>query len=246
MKLRRGLQVSLLLLFVIIVAACAQRAVPDGELEAARGQYSPEVKNGAWLYVDFGCVRCHGLGGRGRDLLPASGPSLVSAEFKKTFPKGAEFDGALLQMIKNGAIIEKDGVASMPAWNSILSDEEIGDIVAYIRAGLPNLNVPVSGTRTGQEIYTSFACTKCHGPLGTGGIRNQAASSPSHQIIPKIGGPGFKQKFGSREMVRSVVLHGRLVDQGRPGVVYMPAWGKIGTAAEIDILVEYIWNSSGE
>ncbi|MBI2952737.1 MAG: c-type cytochrome [Chloroflexi bacterium] len=242
MKVWRGSLLLILFLSAIVIVACSRGTVSGTSSSGEGVQYSAEVTNGGWFYVNYGCVQCHGLGGRGRDLMPAAGPSLVSTDFKKAFPKGPQFDSALVQMIKNGAIIEKDGVASMPAWNGILTDENMGDIVAYIRAGLPDLGLPIPGTRTGQEIYSSFACSKCHGELGVGGIRNIAASNPEQRTIPKLGGADFRGKFGSPANVRAVILHGSLVDQGRPGVVYMPAWGRIGTAEEIDRIVDYIWN----
>ncbi len=145
-------------------------------------------------------------------------------------------------MIRNGSIVEDTRAASMPAWNGILSDEDMQNIVAYIRAGLPDLGVPIPPARTGEEIYRAFACVKCHGEIGIGGIRNIAESAPEHRIIPTIGGPGFKKKFGSPEELRKIILNGKLVEEGRPGVVYMPAWGKIGTADQIETLVEYLWN----
>lgn len=248
--IRRELALASLLLFAAIVAAACSygpSSASSATTASAAGASDPrsaQITKGAWLYVEYACVQCHGTGGRGRGLITASGPSLVSTEFKKAFPRQPDFDIAIINMVRNGSIIEDDRAASMPAWNGILSDEEIQSIVAYIRAGLPDMSVPLPPTRTGDELYRAFACVKCHGEIGKGGIRNIAASTPEHKIIPAIGGPAFRAKFGSIDEVRNIILHGRLVEGGRPGVVYMPAWGKIGTADQMETIIRYIWDIS--
>ncbi len=245
MRIRRELLLApLALTTLIIVVACS---LPSAGSLSSGGSvpYPPEVVKGAKLYVDYACVQCHGLGGRGRGSLQASEPSLTSDEFKRTFPKGdARYDEALVNVIRNGAIIDEGRAASMPAWNGVLSDDDMRNIVAYIRAGLPVVDSTIPRAGTGEEVYIAFACVKCHGELGKGGVRNVAASTPDLQTISALGGPDFKKKFDSSEKIRAVVLNGRLVDGGRPGVVYMPAWGKIGTADQIEKVMQYITNSS--
>lgn len=242
MQRQRLLLVVLLIalfLLLLFVVACGTRQVSSRA--SASEDYSADVWNGAWLYVEYACVQCHGLGGKGRSALQVSGPSLVSAEFRRTYPKDPRYDQALVNLIRNGLITEGDRAASMPAWNGILSDEEIRSIVAYIRSGLPDVGVPLLRARTGEEIYRAFACIKCHGPLGTGGIRNAGASETEHQSIPPLGGSEFKQKYESVDKIREVVLNGRIVEGGKPGVLYTPAWGKIGTADQIEKVIEYIY-----
>ncbi|MBI4319753.1 MAG: c-type cytochrome [Chloroflexi bacterium] len=232
---------SLFLLLALAVAACSSASTSSSSTRSAEPS-AAEIARGSTLYVDYGCMQCHGLGGRGRTALAVSGPSLTSNEFKKAFPKETRFDTALVNSIRNGAIIEEGRAASMPAWNGILSDQDVQEIVSYIRAGLPDQGVTIPRVGTGEEIYNAFACVKCHGQPGTGGMRNVAATTPEHQTIPAIGGPEFKKRLDSIDKVRNVVLYGRIVENGRPGVVYMPAWGKIGTADQIEKVLEYIWN----
>jgi cbb3-type cytochrome c oxidase subunit III len=239
---------SLLVVVSIIAVACAARSEAVGEPSSsgASPKYSVEVARGAELYVSYACVQCHGLSGRGRKLIPTSGPSLVSADFKKAFPRQPDVDATLVQMIRNGAILEGNRAASMPAWNGILTDDGMANIVAYIRSGLPDLQIPISKASTGEEAFRAFACVKCHGELGKGGNINQAAATSEHRIIPTLGGESFRKRLGSKGEVRKVLLHGRLVEGGRLGVVYMPAWGRIGTADQIEQLANYIWSFDGE
>ncbi len=246
MRIRRELFLApLFLLSAIFATACSESLAANSAAAASSQAISAEVAKGAWLYVDYACIQCHGLGGRGGSLLHASGPSLISVDFKKAFPRDPKFDAALVSMIRNGSIIEDGRAASMPAWNGILSDEDMQNIVAYIRAGLPDMGVPVPQTRTGEEIYKSFACVKCHGEIGTGGIRNAAAVTSEHKIIPALGGQDFRKQLSSVEKLRKIILNGKLVEHGRPGVVYMPAWGKIGTADQIEKVIQYIWDFAG-
>lgn len=242
--MKRSYQILLVVLGCIlffILTACGERRIISREA-AAREQVKPEVLRGAWLYVEYACVQCHGLGGKGRSAIQPVGVSLVSTEFKRAFPRATSFDQALVNIIKNGSITEGDRTASMPAWNGILAEQEMWYIVSYIRAGLPDLGVPLLSTGTGEQIYRAFACIKCHGPLGTGGVRNVAVTNPDHQVIPPLGGPEFRKKYPDSETVRKVILNGRLVEGGRTGVVYAPAWGKIGTAEQIEKVLDYLYS----
>lgn len=230
-----------LLVASILLIGCAGRSTSRASAAPKSQTYSAEAQKGAWLYMEYACVQCHGIGGAGASLIRGSGPSLTSSDFKSAFPKEEMYDEALVNIIRNGLIRENDRPASMPAWNGILSEEDIRNIVAYIRAGLPDLGVPLPPAKTGEQIYKAFACNKCHGPLGTGGIRNVAAVDPAHQVIPALGGPSFKERVTSKDELRKHLLNGKFVEDGRTGVLYAPAWGRIGTAEQIEKVVDYIW-----
>lgn len=223
--------------FLFLLEATVDRPIKAPVAGASRSN-NEEVSRGAGLYVEYACVQCHGLGGKGRSALQISGTSLVSTEFRRAFP----LDAAVVDVIKNGSIAKGDRATSMPAWNGILPDEDIRAIAAYIRSGLPEMGVPLPPISSGEEIYRAFACVKCHGPLGTGGIKNVAATDPAHQVIPALGGPEFRRKYDGPDKVRRVLLSGKLVEGGRTGVVYAPAWGKIGTAEEIEKVIEYLYS----
>ncbi len=241
----RLIPVALILVAIGAVTVGCIGQVSQRVSGTSAANYPADVLKGGGLYAEYACVQCHGVGGRSASALRGTGPSLVSNEFKRTFPKGVSYDSALVSVIRNGMISENDRAASMPAWNGILSEEDMLNIVAYIRASLPDVGVPVPGAQTGEDVYRAFACDKCHGPLGAGGIRNVAARDPGHQVIPALGGADFKKRLRSKDEVRTRLLEGTFVEEGRTGVLYGPAWGKIGTADQIEKVIDYIWEFGG-
>jgi len=79
--------------------------------------------SGREIYVNT-CIRCHGIEGTG-----ASGVKLVPPPADLTSPVVQErLDGTLFRRIHDG----KPNTA-MGAWKHSLSDEEIWDVLAYVR-----------------------------------------------------------------------------------------------------------------
>ena len=76
---------------------------------------------GAFLYQRYGCINCHGpngLGGVPNPLSPdLSIPPLVGADFHGEFD-----DQAIAQIIRDGSVIGKQPIVSMPHWGTILTD----------------------------------------------------------------------------------------------------------------------------
>lgn len=85
----------------------------------ARAQSSEaDEKAGAVLFRDKGCAFCHGVGGVGTD----KGPSLAGIRDNKEWP--AE---KMTHQIMNGG-------QKMPPFGEALTDQEIAQLVAYLRA----------------------------------------------------------------------------------------------------------------
>jgi mono/diheme cytochrome c family protein len=89
-----------------------------GEGEASPAPAAGDPANGASVYA-LNCAACHGEEAAGG----AVGPTLVSAELK------AQDDDFYRQVILNG----RSGT-TMPAWEGRLSEQEIEDVIAFLRS----------------------------------------------------------------------------------------------------------------
>jgi mono/diheme cytochrome c family protein len=88
---------------------------------------------GAALYVRDGCINCHGPSGLGGVPNPLSAdktiPPLSGQDFRKQFNTNAK----IVDVIRSGSVIGKAPIASMPHWGGILSDQDLADLVAYLK-----------------------------------------------------------------------------------------------------------------
>jgi mono/diheme cytochrome c family protein len=106
-------------------------SVPGVEFPTVPTGASPALA-GSILYQAYGCVNCHGPNGLGGVPNPSSPdkavPPLSGADFR------AEFDTPekIATMIRDGSVLGKQPIVSMPHWGGVLSDKQISDLVAYI------------------------------------------------------------------------------------------------------------------
>ncbi|HMJ83801.1 MAG TPA: c-type cytochrome [Vicinamibacterales bacterium] len=155
---------------LLVVAAVSQ--LP------ARVEAQPRGKN----VYDAHCVECHGDMGRG------DGPSaayvtprprdFTSGKYKirSTETGSVPTDDDLMQSVRQGLYS-----TAMPGWARILSDDEIADVVAYIKGLSPQFGTPPrpvtvgagvpsspESIARGQQVYDKLQCGKCHGSDGRG------------------------------------------------------------------------------
>lgn len=105
------------------------------------------------------CAFCHGLGARGG----GRGPDLT-----RTPKKHGNSDAEIFHNIQGGIA----GTAMPAAVGSIgvgMSDDEIWQVVAYIRS-IEKTSAAITGDATrGEQIYSSQGCLTCHMIRGKGG-----------------------------------------------------------------------------
>jgi len=131
---------------------------------------------------DKHCTECHGMAGKG------DGPSAFYVaprprdfstgryKIRSTETGSVPTDDDLIRSVRQGLY----GTA-MPAWDRILSDTDIQDVVAYIKSMSPQFATPPKvvepgeGTPSspesnsrGQQVYEKLQCGKCHGTDGRG------------------------------------------------------------------------------
>ncbi len=90
--------------------------MPGQLLHAASTQ--SEEKAGAILFRDKGCAHCHGDGGLGGK----KGPSLSDLRTNRAWPAAKIKDQIL------------NGGQKMPPFSDSMTDEEIAQVIAYLRA----------------------------------------------------------------------------------------------------------------
>ena len=131
----------------------------------------------------------------------------------------------------------------MPVWGEVISQRQVSDLIAYLRAGLPAVPtaVPVSiptgqGTAVaGAALYQRDGCVNCHGPNGLGGVPNP--QSPDN-AIPPLSGAAFCKQVNTDQKIVDVIRSGSVI--GRAPIVSMPHWGGIIPDSQLHALVAYI------
>ena len=84
----------------------------------------------------------------------------------------------------------------------MISETQVADLVAYIRAGLPAVPTatppPIpqgqGAAVAGTALYVRYGCINCHGPNGLGGVPNP--QSPD-KTIPPLSGQDFRKEFNT-------------------------------------------------
>jgi mono/diheme cytochrome c family protein len=102
---------SLFILLLVVYAARPARAIMGSNTRAAE-------EAGAVLFRDKGCAYCHGAGGTGGK----KGPDLTGLRTDKLW-----MPEKITSQIMNGG-------QKMPPFSDSLTDVEISDLVAYLRA----------------------------------------------------------------------------------------------------------------
>jgi mono/diheme cytochrome c family protein len=110
---------ALPLAVVITLAPVAGSACGDDGEEPGGVEASAELREGAEVY-GARCASCHGRDGDG-----GSGPALGDGRVAERYPE-----------IADHIAVVRDGRRGMPAWEDILTPEEIEAVVRYEREGL--------------------------------------------------------------------------------------------------------------
>ena len=196
---------------------------------------SEQVAAGGHDFVQFACAQCHGEQGEGG--VSPDVPALTGA--------GKELTVAQLEHIINHGLGESANPTKpyMPVWGEVISNRQVSDLVAYIRAGLPAVagaEPPLVPTDQGEPVagaalYGKYGCINCHGPNGLGGVPNP--QSPD-KAIPPLSGADFFSEFNTDAKIKEIIRTGSVL--GSAPIVSMPHWGGILSDDQLNALVAYI------
>jgi mono/diheme cytochrome c family protein len=215
--------------------ATGSTAAPAVTTSAPATAVDPHVAAGAHDFVNFACAQCHGEQGRGG--VSPDVPALTSVAQTVT--------PAQMRTIIDHGLGESANPTKpyMPVWGEVISAQQVSDLIAYLRAGLPAVPTatpqPVPGGQgaavAGAALYVRYGCINCHGPNGLGGVPNP--QSPD-KTIPPLSGVDFRHQFDTDAKIIAVIQSGSVI--GRAPIVSMPHWGGILTQAQLHELVAYI------
>jgi mono/diheme cytochrome c family protein len=202
---------------------------------ASYPKVSPQVAAGGHTFVQFACVECHGVQGRG-GVDPAV-PALKTV--------GRVLTAAQMRHIIDHGLGESANPKQpyMPVWGEVISKTQVTNLVAYIRAGLPLVAdaqappVPQGqgAAVAGAALYVRYGCINCHGPNGLGGVSNPLSQD---KVIPPLSGQGFRHDFPTDKAIAAVIRSGSVI--GRAPIVSMPHWGGILSDQQISELIAYL------
>jgi mono/diheme cytochrome c family protein len=195
----------------------------------------PQVAAGAHDFVQFACAQCHGEQGRG-----GVSPDVPALTKVAQALKPAELRSIIDHGLGESANPKKP---YMPVWGEVISQTQVTDLIAYLRAGLPKVAtaeppaIPQGqgAAVEGSVLYVRYGCINCHGPNGLGGVPNP--QSPD-KTIPPLSGQDFRREFNTDAKIIDVIRSGSVI--GRAPIVSMPHWGGIIPDQRLKALVAYL------
>lgn len=213
---------------------------------SARIQAQPRGK----AVYDAHCVECHGAEGKGDGpaaffLVPRP-RDFTTAKYKirSTETGSIPTDDDVIRSIRQGLY-----ATAMPAWDRILSDAEIRDVVEYMKSlspqfltaprpvtlGTPIPSSPESVGR-GRIVYDKLQCGKCHGTDGRG---TEAVATAFED--------DWKQPLRATDLTEPWTFHGGATSRDiylrfRTGMAGtpMPSFAEAATEPEMWDLANYI------
>ena len=242
-----GIAGVVLVVGLAVVAGCASLATPQAPStsspSASSGgtvQVSQQVKDGAQLYVDLACIRCHAPDGVGGipNRLNVGGDSTIPPLNNAYRDPSEQFKNpvAITQVLMDGSIIsKKPGVINMPSWNGVLNDAQASAIAAYILAGFPHTGAAYDADPAkASDIYTAYACIDCHGQVGAKGAPNPKTADG---VVPTLRNPTDTVTLAE---FKPFIMDGSIPAPGTKGVIFMPAWGQILSTDQYNAILPYI------
>jgi len=224
------------------------------ETPAARGER---------LAAQLGCFGCHGPAGGGGTHNPGSEEGTVPAFTERTQMMYVKTADDLREYVRDGAPRRKREdpdyrakmeapALRMPDYGDVVTDAQLDDLVAYLRAASGQILPEQDLAARGGELASELTCFACHGPLGAGGVPNPRSFKG---YVPAFWGADFDELVRDDGELRTWIAKGeipRIAEHPiggrfvRQQMIKMPAYARFLPDADIDALVAYVrWIRAG-
>ena len=220
------------------------------------------VQRGLRTAAARGCFACHGPGGVTGLADAGAGIGGVPPFSREELRAYAHDEAEIREWILDGAprrLRDEAGSAEgpapllrMPAWRGVLSDREVRDLVAYVKA-VSEFDLPPEGPiDEGRRVAAKRGCFACHGPQGRGNAPNPGSLKG---YIPSWDGADFPDLVRDRHEFEEWVEHGRTQRfESNPlakfflrrAMLHMPPYQRFLKPGDTDALWAYVqWLRGG-
>jgi cbb3-type cytochrome c oxidase subunit III len=184
--------------------------------------------NGKKLFLTY-CFLCHGTEGRG-DGFAAKNLQVRPRNLTNDAYMSTRTDEQLFEAISAGGAAFHGSIA-MPYWRESLTEQQIWDLVAYVR--ILHRNPAVTGVAArGAQLFTHY-CWTCHGATAKGDGPLAAVYQPRPRDLTDA---AYLSSRTDRDLFNVISRGGPAVDRSSA----MPAWGQTLKPEEIWDLVAYM------
>lgn len=182
--------------------------------------------NGKKLFLTY-CFTCHGKEGKGDGYAASVQPVKPRDLTNPTLSTRTEQE--LLQAISEGSAHFR-GPMVMPSWWQSLTEQQLWDLVAYVRS--LHQTHPAGDLSRGTALYDSY-CWTCHGKTGKGDGPIAMAYKPRpHDLTDRAS----LAKRTDRDLYNVISRGGGAVERSPT----MPGWGSVLSPQDIWDLVVYV------
>jgi mono/diheme cytochrome c family protein len=242
---------------VLLIAAAVLALAGWAALSYWRTKNISRVQRGWHVAERKGCFTCHGPGGLRGMANPGYGFDEVPPFTRELITMYVESENEIREWILDGIPkrIAQDpeqrkhrerAVVPMPAWRGLLSQGELEDLVAFVKAASDFERPQDENAEEGRKVAERFGCFNCHGPQGRGSPPNLRAFKG---YIPSWDGADFPELARDDAEVREWILDGRPKRLHENSIarwflsrqpIKMPAYRGHISEAEVDRIVDYI------
>jgi len=248
-------RLRLLLAAAVTVGVCAAGALPAMRAYWWAREANP-IRRGAEVAARAGCFGCHGPQGTRGVPDPVAGEPVPewSGGVPMMYVNGPdEIREYILDGIskRRAAIPEVQAAREraairMPAYRGALSPRDVDDLVAYVTAVARLAPIEDATVLRGRELVATQRCESCHGPAGSGGLRNPGSF---RGYVPGWLGADYAELVLDDAEQRQWILEGGIDRLGRNRMasrflsrqrVRMPAYKTALSTADADAIGTYI------